>query len=214
MTDIRDLLGEGFPAVELYKEVTKAAHALKSRERPYFVDKADAALRELLTALRGLQAEKMSLLAESMRREEDAADAIKRASARADYAEEIAQHNGWHLAYERAVREVVEAAYQHLKTEYLSSLIDDVHDRRLEQAEQTLAAAREEAERLKVCGNCRHCEAHGLFCVEATLLGYDGARDEGWPNWYKDGSFNVHVLLGDPCHFTPSRWTLTTEAPE
>jgi hypothetical protein len=101
--------------------------------------KADAMRDELLTALRGLQAEKMSLLAESMRREEDDADAIKRASARADYAEEIAQHNGWHLAYERAVREVVEAAYQHLKTEYLSSLIDDVHDRRLEQAEQALA---------------------------------------------------------------------------
>lgn len=52
MTDIRDLLGEGFPAVELYKEVTKAAHALKSRERPYFVDKADAMRDELLTALR------------------------------------------------------------------------------------------------------------------------------------------------------------------
>jgi hypothetical protein len=84
----------------------------------------------------------------------------------------------------------------------------------IESEGQALAAAREEIDRMKVCGNCRHCEAHGLFCVEATLLGYDGARDEGWPNWYKDGSFNVHVLLGDPCHFTPSRWTPTTEAPE
>ncbi len=62
MTDIRDLLGEGFPAVELYKEVTKAAHALKSRERPYFVDKADAALRELLTALRERDEEATNLL--------------------------------------------------------------------------------------------------------------------------------------------------------
>lgn len=88
------------------------------------------------------------------------------------------------------------------------------YQKMIESEGQALAAALDEADRLKVCGNCRHCEAHGLFCVEATLLGYDGARDEGWPNWYKDGSFNVHVLLGDPCHFTPSRWTPTTEAPE
>jgi hypothetical protein len=121
----------------------------------------------------------------------------------------------WHLAYERAMREVVEAAlvYEH----EMHIMHDDalrVAQGLIESEGQALAAAREEIDRMKVCGNCRHCEAHGLFCVEATLLGYDGARDEGWPNWYKDGSFNVHVLLGDPCHFTPSRWTPTTEAPE
>jgi hypothetical protein len=77
----------------------------------------------------------------------------------------------------------------------------------LERQKQLTVWAQDEVERLRCCGNCEMCAEVGVWCHEAAELGYEGAREAGWPNWYQDGSFNVHVHIGDPCHFTPSRWT-------
>ena len=71
---------------------------------------------------------------------------------------------------------------------------------------QLVATERERARKLECCGSCANANEFGLWCEAAANLGHAQARGAGWPTWYSDGSFNVHVHLGDPCHFARCRW--------
>jgi hypothetical protein len=79
--------------------------------------------------------------------------------------------------------------------------VERERDAKLQQAEQALAAAREEIERMKVCGNCGHMMTHELWYQCGTV------PDVG-------EAYEVPCAPPLNCHFAPSRWTPTPEAPE
>lgn len=73
-------------------------------------------------------------------------------------------------------------------------------ERQLSQARIDLFAAEAMVERLKVCGNCEHIET--WYEDSECLVGK-------WIHTMPSGqSFETNSIdYGDPCHFTPSRWT-------
>lgn len=82
-------------------------------------------------------------------------------------------------------------------------------EQRAEDAEQALAAAREEIERMKVCCLCSRLTGNWVFMCCAEMMEENSAENpDEWPH------SSTVVKLDDHCHFIPSRWTPTTEAPE